>query len=249
MTTIDTWRIILTIVLIASELGIFSILAVRSNILRDQINDAELLAKRASRSKRYAGYSVTRKNEIPRPYSLSRTQFAVWVLVISTSYIYLAFIENRGSPILWDGDTLAILGISAGTTTAGIMIDKSQQDLPRHQNTYSQNFLIDILSDENGISIARFQQILWTVIAAVLYLTQLPGLKGHLPQLDSALLVLSGFSNAAYLTIKVGENALSGANAAKTDLLFAGETPAVSPPAGNDLSKSPGGPLQQPKKS
>jgi hypothetical protein len=190
-------------------------LAIRSNLLRDQITDPVSFVKTSLRIKKYAQLKFENKDRIPRPFSLSRTQLAIWTSVIGSTYLYLYFCRYPGQPIAFDRTTLALLGISAGTTTAGIIIDKGQTDRYRHQNQPSTDFFQDILSDENGISIGRFQQFIWLIISVAVYLFQLPTLTaGHFPSLDPALLMLSGISSAAYLTLKAGENTGNGANAA-----------------------------------
>jgi hypothetical protein len=181
-------------------------LSTKSNILRDEINDPVLFLQR---SRKRAKYARMNRASIPRPFSLARTQLAFWTAIITSSYIHLMFDRYCGIPIHFDASTLAILGISMGTTMGGTVIDKQQGQLRRHQNAPSKGFFTDILSDENGVSIARFQQVVWTFIAGVLYITQLidPALQpGQLPKLDSAILLLSGLSNAAYLSLKVKEN-------------------------------------------
>ena len=65
------------------------------------------------------------------------------------------------------------MGISVGTTFAAGTIDNNQNPITRHQNEPSAGFFIDILSDENGISIHRFQNVVWTIIAICLYLCYL----------------------------------------------------------------------------
>jgi hypothetical protein len=192
--------------LIVLVVGGLILLSKKSNMLRDEINDPVLFMQKSRKSAKYA-----RRNRasIPRPFSLARTQFAFWTAIITSSYIYLMFYRHCGIPIHFDASTLAMLGISVGTTMGGIVIDKQQGQLRRHQNAPSKGFFIDILSDENGVSIARFQQVVWTFIAGVLYITQLSDStlpEGQLPKLDSAILLMSGLSNAAYLSLKMKEN-------------------------------------------
>ena len=211
--------------LIVLVVGGLILLSKQSNMLRDEINDPVLFLQKSRERAKYA-----RKNRasIPRPFSLARTQLAFWTAIITSSYIYLRFDLHCGFPIHFDASTLAMLGISVGTAMGGTMIDKQQGQLPRHQNAPSKGFFIDILSDENGVSIARFQQVVWTFIAGVLYITQLidPILQaGQLPKLDSAILLLSGLSNAAYLSLKVKEN--TGQRPAIDSEILEQNTPAV----------------------
>lgn len=216
---------VFAISLITLIIGGLLLLSVRSNMLRDEINDPVLFMQR---SRKYAKYTRSKRASIPRPFSLARAQLAFWTAIIGSSYVYLMFHRHCGVPIHFDASTLAMLGISMGTTIGGIMIDKQQAQLRRHQNAPTKGFFIDILSDENGVSIARFQQIVWTFIAGVLYITQLsdPTLPaGQLPKLDSAILMLSGLSNAAYLSLKLKEN--TGRSATINSDILEQNTPAV----------------------
>jgi hypothetical protein len=72
---------------------------------------------------------------------------------------------------------LVLMGIFAGAAVASTIMDKNEisDNRPRHQNKPSQGFFIDILSDENGISLHRFQNFAWTIIAIVVYLYKLSG--------------------------------------------------------------------------
>lgn len=211
------------------------LLAIYSNMLRDEINDPVMFLEGAKTSRRLAR---KRKKKIPRPYSLSRSQLAFWTVIITSTYIYLVFCKHCGRLLPWDASTLAMLGISMGTTIGGTIIDKSQEDLKRHQNFPSRGFAIDILSDVSGVTVTRFQQVAWTFIAAVLYVSQLPNIPaGRFPQLDSSILLLSGLSSAAYLSVKVGENT-GRRNAASPDIDDA--VPAVTALPGPTGSLTPG---------
>lgn len=205
------------------------ILAFCSNLLRDEISDPWLFLDSARKSKKFRHFLRERKAKIPRPFSLARTQLALWTNVIGCSYVYLVFCKYPGSPLNIDATSLALLSISVGTTAGGMAIDTSQREKFRHQNEPSRSFLIDILSDTNGVSIARFQQFVWTIIAAVLYVSQLEDLPScRLPSLNNALLGLTGVSCAAYLTVKAGENAGNGANMALSNAILNGDSRAVT---------------------
>jgi len=195
---------VLTVLLIL----FFLILAFYSNILRDEIdNPAAFMANAASMPK-YAGKAYS---QIPRPFSLAKTQFGLWTVVIASIYVHhLLCIKGCNLSMATSTTTLALLGISAGTTALASTIDKSSMQqpgiIPRHQNQPSQGFLMDILSDENGVSIHRFQNIAWTVVAIIIYLFKATSGGCALPELDGTLLTLTGISNATYLGLKLNEN-------------------------------------------
>lgn len=189
----------------------FFILAYRSNMLRDEIDNPAAFVTHAVilNSAKYKGMAY---DDIPRPFSLARTQFALWTVVIASVYLYHLLCMKNCPPLTMANSTttLALLGISAGTTGMANIIDKSKVStgsiLPRHQNEPSQGFFYDILSDESGISIHRFQNVVWTVAAIVIYLAKASSGGCALPELDGTLLTLSGISSAAYLGLKVNEN-------------------------------------------
>ena len=173
----------------------FFVLATYSNMLRDEVNDDSTFP---------AG--VKNKN----PFSLSRVQFAVWTVIISCSYIYLEFCRGGCDVMEINQTALILMGIGAGVTTAGTIIDKReiQNGIVRHQNAPSDNFFADILSDNNGISIPRVQNVVWTIIAMVVYLNKVYMLKNGcaLPELSDTILALTGVSGATYLVVKSQEN-------------------------------------------
>ena len=196
---------------IAAIIGSFFGFAFFSRMLRDEIDNpaAFMLAARQTNK-----YKNTAFDKIPRPYSLARTQFALWTTIISS--VYLSYLLHNGGACSFNikdsATTLALLGISAATTALSGTIDKTQADTgnttPRHQNAPSQGFLRDILSDEKGISIHRFQNFIWTIVAIVVYFYKLHDAYAacKLPELDGTILTLAGLSSAAYLGLKINEN-------------------------------------------
>ncbi|HWK03660.1 MAG TPA: hypothetical protein VNS58_08510 [Puia sp.] len=207
------------------------LLAIYSNMLRDQVNDPASFLKAARGMKKYGSFFRNRKGEIAKPFSLARTQLVIWTAVIGCSFLYLYFCRYPGTSIHFDKNILALFGISGGTMAGGILIDKSQGDRYRHQNQPSKNFFEDILSDDSGISIARFQQLMWLVISVMVFLDKLPAVAaGQFPVLDPTLLALSGVSSTVYLTMKVGENSGNTAKAAYADAYLSDGAPPAKIP-------------------
>lgn len=182
----------------------FIFCAVKTKLLRDQITDQQAFLAAASTTR----YKNTAINKIPAPYSLSRTQLGLWTAIIGCSYIYIELCRNCAiTDITIDSTLLALMGISAGTAAVGTAIDTSNNEIPHHQDGPSEGLFMDIMSDQNGISIHRFQNVVWTLIAVVIYLCQLKELQcGKLPFLDPTLVALTGISSLAYLGVKVNEN-------------------------------------------
>lgn len=194
-------------VLIASIICLFFVLARYSNILRDEVNDCEefdanaKLIQQAQRSK-----LVDKRN----PFSLTKVQFGVWTVIISSSYIYLSLCKGDCAEGPINKTALVLMGIFAGTAVASTIQDKKEIDenRPRHQNSPSRGFFIDMLSDDTGISLHRFQNLVWTMIAMTVYLFKVTKITTGcaLPELSDTLLALTGISSATYLVLRSKEN-------------------------------------------
>jgi len=151
----------------------------------------------------------------PKPsFSLGKSQLAFWTVIIVSSFIFVYISANPQkfiSPVL-DAVNLTLLGIAAGTTILAKAIDNSQQNnqgatIPQ-QDYPSQGFLIDILSDENGVNIHRLQNVIWTAIVGAIYIAFV-ATSLLLPTdkvITTQLLILMGISNGAYLGLKASEN-------------------------------------------
>jgi hypothetical protein len=117
--------------------------------------------------------------------------------------IYLCFATQQ-LPVL-NEMTLILLGISVGTTAGASVIDNSQTDRPQHQSLPSQGFWKDILSDASGISIHRFQMVVWTIVFGVVFIALVVREVGF-PHFEPNVLLLMGISSGTYLLLKNGEN-------------------------------------------
>lgn len=157
---------------------------------------------------------------IKKPYSYSRVQLAWWTVIIICSYIYLLMknfysIDITQPQEIISNTALILLGISAGTTAAGSLIDTTQKNneaiLSRHQDEASKCFLVDILSDENGISIHRFQTLIFNFVFGVLFIYKVMQINKAggitMPDFSDKELLLMGISSGAYTMLKSQENA------------------------------------------
>jgi hypothetical protein len=68
----------------------------------------------------------------------------------------------------------------------------------------STNFFDDILTDVNGISLHRFQNVVWTLVLGVIFVADAV-MHTTMPEFDATLLALLGISNGVYLGLKVPE--------------------------------------------
>lgn len=138
-------------------------------------------------------------------YSLAKVHLMWWTMIIATCFII--HFGRTGSIDIINSSTLILLGISVTTLASGSIIDLSQQeaDLIRHQTQASKGLIIDILSDSNGVSMHRFQGVLFNVIFGLSFLI-IFWQQDKFPVFSSSELALIGLSSGAYLALKTNEN-------------------------------------------
>lgn len=155
-----------------------------------------------------------------KPHSFARVQLAWWSVIILASFI--AIMAEKGIPTL-NSSALILLGISAATTAAARMIDLSDNansKITMSQNENAQNFFLDILSDEKGVSIHRFQTVVFNLAFGVWFMFEVlrnladsaVGADAVMPVISENNLILLGLSSAAYAALKIGENKPSEAH-------------------------------------
>jgi hypothetical protein len=149
-----------------------------------------------------------------KPYSLSRTQLALWTVIIFCCFIYLWGKEDMiiSDKLKLGRTALILLGISTATTALGRTIDGSDEKKLQagnvqslHQNNPTEGFLWDILSDKDGISIHRFQNVIFSIVLMAAFVIHVAE-KSLMPEFDDTLLILSGVSSVGYLGVKLSEN-------------------------------------------
>ena len=201
-------KAILAVVVIVLIIILFVTMALHSNMLRDEVNDQGAFRENAIKLSQLLR---TKPGLNKNPYSLSKVQFGLWTVIISCSYVYLALCKGDCANTGINKTALVMMGIYSGMAAATTLITKREIDdsRPRHQNTPSQGFFIDILSDDNGISLHRFQNLVWTIIAVIVYLYKVAEIKTGclLPELSDTLLALTGLSTATYVVLSSRENA------------------------------------------
>lgn len=145
-------------------------------------------------------------NSEKKPYSLSRTQLLWWTtIVLSCFIIYYACYETLS---VLNNETLTLLGISVSTTVSGSIIDNTEikQNALRHQDKLSGGFFYDLLSDGNGLSIHRFQNLVFTILFGMVFLMEF--FKTYtFYSFSSQELILMGISSSTYIVIRYSENA------------------------------------------
>ena len=142
-----------------------------------------------------------------RPFSLARVQMAWWFALVIGAYVFIWML--KGDLVLLNGSILALIGISGVTTVTAAGIDSS-----RVMPETTGNFFHDILTDVNGITLARLQLLLWNLVLGVFFvmnvITEL-----QMPAFDNATLGLLGISAGTYIGFKVPEKHID-AGAAST---------------------------------
>jgi len=172
-------------------------------------------------------------------YSLSRLQMVGWVvLIISMQLSAFLILLYKGTfmgecncyvnyyKFILPEEMLYLLGIgfTGYITVKGITIDRiaKNQIVPKNKTKR----LSDLISGDNGLDFSRFQMLIWTVLAMIIYaiksnlyfchlfntsdmnlLANLFELNDDntngLPNIDMSFIVLMGLSNGAYIGKKL----------------------------------------------
>jgi hypothetical protein len=81
---------------------------------------------------------------------------------------------------------------------------KEKESLLKKARSESEQFLLDILSDPNGVTFHRFQIVAWTFVLGIIFIHEV--YKGlAMPTFDGSLLALMGISSGTFLGMKVPE--------------------------------------------
>jgi hypothetical protein len=164
----------------------------------------------------YGGRSNLLRDSGPEPgggalkrYSLARTQMAVWFFVVLAAYVFLWLVTGALDTLTTT--VLGLMGISAATAVAGNALDVGQQATAPAAAApaapaRSVGFFTDIFSDEHGMSLARLQIAIWTLVLVVIFGRSVFR-DLAMPEFDATLLGLMGISNGTYLGFKGVEKA------------------------------------------
>lgn len=170
-------------------------------------------------------------NNLRRPFSLAQSQMAWWFAIVLAGYLFL-FLTTGDIPSL-NGQALTLMGIGTGTALGATLVEqnKANKKLDRFkglltqisanptpdnvaelrsearklaQDLSSENFLSDILTDINGISLHRFQALVWTIALGAIFIIEVV-VKKKMPEFDSYTLGILGISSGTYLGFKIPE--------------------------------------------
>lgn len=146
------------------------------------------------------------------PYSLSRFQFLVWLMVVFFGILHIWIItDTLSSPT---GSTLFLIGISGGTFYISKLLDQPSATAIQNgpaavaafiaNNQKSQSLIYDMLTDGKSISLHRLQLVLFTVFLASYFVLEVITTL-IMPQFDQTMLTLMGISSVTYAGIKTTE--------------------------------------------
>ena len=139
---------------------------------------------------------------VRQPYSLARTQMALWLLLILIGYVYIWLVTG-------DRDTIApsllgLMGISAATAIAAEAIPT------RNARATSHGFWRDLVTDERGaVALDRFQIVAWTAVLGGIFLESVIW-DLTMPEFSATMLALMGISSGTYLGFKLPTRADEG---------------------------------------
>lgn len=147
-----------------------------------------------------------------KPYSFARVQMWWWTIIVLGSFLGVYAVTGNYWTI--NATCLVLLGISSVTTAGGRMIDNSNinhANVTRHQDRDpSQGLIKDILSDENGLSIHRFQAMIFNLAYGLSFLVEvfskIHAKDGAFPVYTDAVLGLLGLSSGTYVYMKMQES-------------------------------------------
>ncbi len=143
-----------------------------------------------------------------RAYSLSRTQIAIWTLLVVYAYLFIWLITGEYNTEI-PRTILAIMGISAGTyvTASAIDKDKEKEEGAGGEGTTvakTDGIFPDLFSTHGGASLHRVQFGLWSIVLMIVFIVTVYETLA-MPQFDASLLGMMGISSAAYAGMKVVE--------------------------------------------
>jgi hypothetical protein len=151
-----------------------------------------------------------------RPYSYARVQLFWWTMIILSCYV--TFFAMYGNLVPLNMTTVLLLGLASTVYAGGKILDERQKKQnptgTRNQdkNASEDSFLTDMLSDDSGISIHRFQTLVFNIVFGIGFISYF--VSSHCAgfcrypflDLNDWQFALLGISSATYLGLKAAEN-------------------------------------------
>ncbi len=156
-----------------------------------------------------------------RPFGYSKVQLFWWTMIILCCYTF--FYGLTGVLVPLNPTSVILLGFGVMVLAGGKMIDqrqiKSSPPGTRHQDgdARSESFVMDIISDDQGPSIHRFQAVVFNVVFGIgfvsFFISALYGQRYPFADFTEWQFALIGISSATYLGMKATENTSPAQNA------------------------------------
>ena len=166
-------------------------------------------------------------------FSLAKSQLAWWTFLVLGSYLLIYCVTGQMTNI--STTTLELLGISAGTAGLGSVLGVPAPGQGK-QPPVSRGWWLDLLSDDQGVSIHRLQQVGFTLLLGYLFVRTVYKTVA-LPDWNENEILLLGISSATYLGLKAQENKQTTAPAPPTRFETASQTAAAPPAPGSPAAK------------
>lgn len=142
------------------------------------------------------------------PLSMARLQMSIWFFVIIGSFVFLW--STTGSLAGVNNTALALMGISGGTSIFSAIISQKQEwDASKRAPSKTNpsriaSWFVDLLSDDQGMTIHRFQMLAWTLVLAIVFINGVI-IDYAMPVFTKELLGLMGISSGVYVGFKLKE--------------------------------------------
>ncbi len=195
-----TWAFWLNFIIIGGFFALFIKHMRQSEMLRDS---GIVLINRIPKSKDYW-------HQYAHPLSMGRLQMSIWFFIIIASFVFLWC--ATGSIAGVSSTAFILMGISGGTTAVSCFISSKQEWDARVRSAASPNrsrlanWVIDLLSDEHGPTIHRFQMLAWTLVLGVVFVHDVIT-DYSMPVFSNEVLGLMGISSGVYVGFKMKEGA------------------------------------------
>lgn len=157
-----------------------------------------------------------------RPYSYARVQLFWWTMIVLGCYVSFFIYAPFDETILALNPTaIILLGGGLATSIFGRIMDNNQiardndnsePDVPvRHQDIQpTQGLFLDLMSDEGGVSIHRFQAVIFNLVFGLAFIKMFFSAMSNqafpFADFETWQLTLLGISAAGYLGLKANEN-------------------------------------------
>lgn len=146
-----------------------------------------------------------------RPYSYSRVQLFFWTMIIFSLYLY--FFAFTGILLPLNYTVVLLLGGGVLVYSGGQIID-FKKPAPNAATTgvpeqETEGLFTDILSDDVGITIHRFQSLVFNIIYGIgfvlMFFKNINSCLYPFPEFDSWQFALLGISSFTYVGLKAAE--------------------------------------------